>query len=345
MKSVKTVADLFCGCGGLSYGFMQAGYKSLLGVDNDRKALDTYLLNHKGSKVICEDIRKVTATQIKEQIKNKKIDVLIGGVPCQSVSISGHRKADDPRNELFFSYTRLIDELKPKAFVLENVPGLIGLFGGKLKDALLEAFERHGYKTNFQILTASKYGVPQTRKRVFFVGLLDSKEFFQFPEESGKIITSMDAISDLPEIGIDDGNVYPGLPQSNYQKLMRKESKVLFNHQTTNHSDQTVKIISLVPDGGNYKDLPKELQDTRKVNIAWTRLNSKKPSHTIDTGHRHHFHYKYNRVPTVRESARLQSFPDTFIFTGNKTSQYKQVGNAVPPFLAEAIAKQLLKYI
>ena len=115
---------------------------------------------------------------------------------------------------------------------------------------------------------------------------------------------------------------------------MRKESKGIYNHQITSHSEKTKSIISLVPDGGNYKDLPLDLRETRKVNIAWTRLNSKKPSFTIDTGHRHHFHYVYNRVPTVRESARIQSFPDSFIFVGNKTSQYKQVGNAVPPLLA-----------
>ena len=119
----------------------------------------------------------------------------------------------------------------------------------------------------------------------------------------------------------------------------------IHNHELTNHSEKTVDIISLVPDGGNYKDLPTEFQKTRKVNIAWTRLNSKKPSFTIDTGHRHHFHYEFNRVPTVRESARIQSFPDNFIFKGSKTSQYKQVGNAVPPILAKHLAVQLKRYL
>ena len=126
-----------------------------------------------------------------------------------------------------------------------------------------------------------------------------------------------------------------------YQKLMRCNSSKIYNHQITEHSDKTKEIIALVPDGGNYKNLPHELQQTRKVHIAWTRLNSQKPSFTIDTGHRHHFHYKWNRIPTVRESARIQSFPDDFIFLGTKTSQYKQVGNAVPPLMAEAIAKKL----
>jgi DNA (cytosine-5)-methyltransferase 1 len=345
MKSDKTIIDLFCGCGGLSFGFMKVGYKVLLGVDNDPKALQTYLHNHRDSKIICGDIRNLTAKQITSITNHKKIDVLIGGVPCQGVSLSGHRKADDPRNELFFSYLRLINDLQPKAFVLENVPGLIGLFGGKLKDSLLEAFEKYKYKTTFEILTASDFGVPQMRRRVFFVGLLNSKEKFEFPKPTGKTVTCFDAISDLPENSIEDGAAYPIAPLSDYQNFMRIKSSGIFNHEITKHSDKTIEVISFVPDGKNYKSLPEELRDIRKVNIAWTRLNSQKPSLTIDTGHRHHFHYKYNRVPTVRESARIQSFPDDFIFTSNKTSQYRQVGNAVPPLLAEAVAKKLLEYL
>jgi len=134
-------------------------------------------------------------------------------------------------------------------------------------------------------------------------------------------------------------------PKSEYQKLMRKDSIYLYNHVTTIHKEQTKRIIAMVPDGGNYKDLPEELWQTRKVNIAWTRMNSQKPCFTIDTGHNHHFHYRANRVPTVRESARIQSFPDSCEFIGIKTSQLKQVGNAVPPLLAEAIAKKVAHVI
>ena len=126
---------------------------------------------------------------------------------------------------------------------------------------------------------------------------------------------------------------------------MRKGTNKLYNHEITNHNNRTKEIIALVPDGGNYKDLPIELQETRKVHIAWTRLNSARPSITIDTGHFHHFHYQYNRVPSARESARIQSFPDTFVFLGNKTSKLKQIGNAVPPLMAEAIANEILKQL
>jgi len=157
--------------------------------------------------------------------------------------------------------------------------------------------------------------------------------------------TSKDAISDLdfiPDDRVLGENIEYALPaQNNYQKKMRSNSKHLLNHSVTIHKDRTKEIIAMVPDGGNYKSLPEELWSTRKVNIAWTRMNSKRPCFTIDTGHNHHFHYRANRVPTVRESARIQSFPDDFEFIGIKTSQLKQVGNAVPPLVAEAIAVKI----
>jgi len=192
---------------------------------------------------------------------------------------------------------------------------------------------------------ASDFGVPQNRKRAFFVGIQNNVEFI-FPNAISKEkVTAKEAISDLPNSTLEDGSNYPISIQSAYQELMRKESKGIFNHQITLHKEKTIKIIDLVPDGGCYKDLPEELQQTRRVNIAWTRLNSNKPSFTIDTGHNHHFHYEFNRVPTARESARLQSFADDFVFLCSKTSQLKQIGNAVPPLLALAIAEELKKYL
>ena len=321
----KTVVDLFCGCGGLSYDFINAGYEVLLGVDNEPKSLETFKKNHKNTSVICGDISKIGKKEITAVTGKRKIDVLIGGPPCQGVSISGHRLKEDARNELFSSYLRILSELKPKAFVMENVPGLIGLFNGELKDILLEKFNEYGYEVSYKILRADHYGVPQTRKRVFFVGLKKGAKF-EFPDAMAEnSVTCLEALSDLPEYSIKDANKYVLNASSEYQKLMRKGSKGIFNYEITDHKDRTKQIISLVPDGGNYKNLPLEFRDTRKVNIAWTRLNSQKSSLTIDTGHRHHFHYEFNRIPTVRESARIQSFPDSFILIGNKTSQYRQV--------------------
>jgi DNA (cytosine-5)-methyltransferase 1 len=337
--------DLFCGCGGLSYGFERAGFNILLGIDNDAKALETFELNHKGSQSICGDITKVTyENDIKPLIGNKTVDIIIGGPPCQGMSLSGPRKFDDPRNKLYLSYIRLVDEMRPKMFVIENVPGLVGLFGGQIKDNIIEKFEDMGYEIQYRILCASDYGVPQSRRRVVFVGSRIGK--FNYPSTDYETVTCSMALSDLPPLidGLgEEPMAYETLPTNDYQVLMRTRSLEVHNHIAAKHSDRVKEIISLVPDGGNYKDLPEKYAHTRNFHVAWTRFASDKPAPTIDTGHRHHFHYKYNRVPTVRECARLQSFPDDFLFLGNKTQQFRQVGNAVPPLMAQKIAEQVLE--
>ena len=339
------VIDLFSGAGGLSYGFESVGFNVLLGIDNDEKALETFEFNHKGAKSICGDITKITYERdIKPLIGGECIDVIIGGPPCQGMSLSGPRKFDDPRNKLYLSYIRLVDEIKPKAFVIENVPGLVGLFGGQIKDSIIEKFKLMGYNIKYKILCAADYGVPQNRKRVVFVGM--KKGEYHYPAPLGEKVTCSMALDDLPplEDGLGEDNVpYATEPRNEYQKLMRANSTSVRNHIAAAHSDKVKEIISLVPDGGNYKDLPEKYINSRKFHVAWTRFASNKPAPTIDTGHRHHFHYKYNRVPPVRECARLQSFPDDFIFLGNKTQQFRQVGNAVPPLMAQAIAEKLKK--
>lgn len=171
------------------------------------------------------------------------------------------------------------------------------------------------------------------------MGLLNADESFTFPEpvvSQENYITCEDAISDLPELqGIkgDLEQVYPSPPDTDYQKLMRKNAKSIQNHIGTIHDAKTLKFIAMVPEGKNYRSLPEEFSGIYKYHEALTRYHRKKPSLTINTGHRSHFHYEYNRIPTVRESARLQSFPDEFVFYGTKTQQYKQVGNAVPSLL------------
>ena len=337
------VIDLFCGCGGLSYGFEKAGYNILLGIDNDKMALKTFEYNHNNSKSICGDITQIGYKEIKKIIGNKKIDVIIGGPPCQGMSLSGPRQFDDPRNKLYLSYMRLVNEIRPKAFIIENVPGLISLFGGQIKENIITKFSQMGYDIKYKIVCSADYGVPQMRKRVIFVGVKGKNDFI-YPKENKNYVTCEMALSDLPPLVDTIGEEhmdYAKQPQNNYQKLMRSNSFEVLNHIAANHSEKVKHIISLVPDGGNYKNLPEEYRLSRNFHVAWTRFNSQKPAPTIDTGHRHHFHYKYNRVPTVRECARLQSFPDDFVFWGNKTQQFRQVGNAVPPLMAQAIAEQL----
>lgn len=339
------VLDLFCGCGGMSLGFEQAGFRVLLGIDIWKDALQTYIHNRKEVKTLCADISILTGNDIENVIGGASVDVIIGGPPCQGFSVAGKRIVDDERNKLYKGFVRMVDYFRPQAFVMENVPNILSIGGGAIKDAIVEDFTKLGYTVEYKVLTASDYGVPQNRRRAIFVGLRNGLHFtFPEPLQTAKV-TSEEALSDLPENSVEDGATYPLAPNSDYQKVMRNNSTALYNHQATEHNQKTIDIISLVPDGGNYKDLPIDLQATRKVHIAWTRLNSKKPSFTIDTGHRHHFHYSYNRIPTARESARIQSFPDDFIFTCSRTSQLKQIGNAVPPLLGKAIANKLLEQL
>ena len=354
MKTLNFI-DLFCGCGGFTQGFVQAGYNPLLGVDMWNDATTTYKHNFPTSEVINDDITNISTAELLKAAKAtaSEIDGIIGGPPCQGFSISGKRLIDDPRNVLYKSFVEFVGEVQPKFFVMENVPGLVSMAKGEVKDAVIEDFSSRGYNVSWKILASDDYGVPQHRRRVFFVGLnrdVFGDRFFEFPLPfEGSKITCKDAISDLDfisdEIALPDEVPYAFGPASEYQKLIRKDSTVLWNHVATIHNPKTKEIIAMVPDGGNYQSLPQELWSTRKVHIAWTRMDSSKPCFTIDTGHNHHFHYRANRVPTARESARIQSFPDKFRFLGIKTSQLKQVGNAVPPLLAQALATEIAKLL
>lgn len=340
-----TFIDLFAGCGGLSLGFEMAGFTGILAIDNWKDALTTYSHNRKSARTLCGDLAVIDPYKIKEEYNISNVDVIIGGPPCQGFSVAGKRIIEDERNKLYKAFVGFVACFHPQAFVMENVPNILNIGEGMVCKSIINDFERLGYKVCVQTLTSSDYGVPQNRRRAVFVGLADGRNFV-FPEPlKMKKVTSFEALNDLTEGTIPEGAPYPNESTSDFQRYARKNSNGVYNHEITIHNDKTKEVIAMVPDGGNYKDLPLELQQTRKVHIAWTRLCSTKPSITIDTGHRHHFHYKWNRVPTVRESARLQSFPDDFIFLCSKTSQYKQVGNAVPPLMAKAIAEQLSRIL
>ena len=228
--------------------------------------------------------------------------------------------------------------------------------GGIGAKRVVEDFAKIGYRMVPKLLYAPDYGLPQIRKRVFFVGLRDTDNDFVFPSptvEKEHYITCEEAIGDLPSLQKPDGEIiygedfqdYVTEPQNDYQKKMRERSVKVQNHIGSIPIEKTKRMISLVPEGKNYKALPEEYRGMYKYHEALTRYHSKKPSLTINTGHRSHFHYKWNRIPTVRESARLQSFPDDFIFYGNKSEQYRQVGNAVPPMLGQVVAEALIPYL
>lgn len=339
------VLDLFCGCGGLSLGFKRAGFTIAGGIDSSVPSIDTFNENIGNGRTI--DLAEADwVKKAENELNLSSLDVLVGGPPCQGYSLTGTRKFEDERNQLYNSMFQAIEAFSPKVVLIENVRGMATLYGGRAKDQVLQNFEDNGYSAVHTIFDSADFGVPQHRKRLFFLAtkLNTPLVWPARTNERDTYITCKDALSDLPSMEnnmTDSEGNYKTPPQTTFQELMRQGSLIATNHQPTIHKQFVIDTIKQVPEGGNHKDLPPGVGESRKFNEAWTRYHGDKPSRTIDTGHRNHFHYKFDRVPTVRENARLQSFPDAFLFKGTKTQQYRQVGNAVPVFLAQAIAKSI----
>ncbi len=343
------VLDLFCGCGGLSKGFEMAGYNIIGGVDFNKEAIDTFNKNFTNAKGICGDILNINEEEIKKNFGDfKNIDVIIGGPPCQGFSSANRNKVeDDPRNKLFFQFVKFVDLIKPKAIVIENVRGIVTQDNGYAKNTIYDIFTSRGYNVTHKILDASDYGVPQKRLRNFFV-ITKNKEFnFDKIKKNINKVTVQDAIGDLYELENMDGNAFKSNTNkmSEYAKMINNNSKI-FNHEVRYPAKIVQERISYVKQGENWQVIPTELfknQRNNRHSSAYKRLNEKDVSVTIDTGNSHsnYFHPLYNRIPTVREAARIQSFPDDFQFLGSRTAQYKQVGNAVPPLLSYAVANEL----
>lgn len=359
-KRQMGVFDLFCGCGGLSVGFQMDGYEIAAGVDHDDAALATFKANFPRSQCLSADLAaKGIGRQLKERIGGPEVDVVVAGPPCQGFSLTGPRNFDDPRNQLYLAVFETVKAMQPAAFVIENVRGMASLYGGQVREEVIHRFDKLGYSTVAKVLCAADYGVPQIRHRLFFVGLKSeiTSELGDFifplpthgPGRSLPFVTCRDAIGDLPPLHPPDFgaevSVLESESDSDFQSAMRRNSNKLYNHVATRHTDIVRQVIALVPAGGDHKDLPHGVGEHRRFNEAWTRYHPSRPSRTIDTGHRNHFHYELDRVPTVRENARLQSFPDRFRFVGTRTQQNRQVGNAVPPLLVKAIANHLRHWI
>lgn len=331
------IIDLFCGIGGLSLGFEQAGFEVVSAVDMWADAVKTYNHNRKEKVAEVISVEDFNVKELPELIERVKITGIIGGPPCQGFSTVGKREVEDPRNKMYLEFYKAVKLANPDFFVIENVKGMLTLNKGAFVKDLLKRFgEGLGYTINYQLLNAADYGIPQNRYRVFYVGIKNKK--FVFPKPFDYKLTAKDGIGDLEGSTCEK---YGSNPQNEYQKELRGTMSKPLNQEYTNHTEQTISIISQVPDGGNIKDLPAEIWHVRKYNKAFERMGTFKPSNTIDTGHRNYFHYSEPRIPTVRESARIQSFPDNFEIIGTRGSQYKQVGNAVPPMLARIIAETI----
>lgn len=336
------IIDLFCGIGGLSLGFEQAGFEVVSAIDMWDDAIKTFNHNRKEKVAKTISVEEYNDVELPAIAASNRITGIIGGPPCQGFSTVGRRDIDDARNKLYLEFYKAVKIAHPDFFVIENVKGMLTLNKGAFVRDIIERFgpDGLGYSISYKLLNAADYGIPQNRFRVFYVGI-KGKEFV-FPEPYGYRLSAKDGISDL--LGSDNTH-YGSEPQNDFQREMRGDQKHPINQDYTEHSEQTVRIISMIPDGGNIKSLPPEYWQVRKYNKAFERMSSERPSNTIDTGHRNYFHYAEPRIPTVRESARIQSFPDSFEILGTRGSQYKQVGNAVPPVLARLIAEEIKKQL
>lgn len=349
------VIDLFCGCGGLSLGFKEAGFDVIAGIDWKQPAIDTFNRNFGNGRGFCRDLTTEKDSLFASIGINNHVDVIIGGPPCQGFSNANRWEDEekDPRNKLFFQYLAFVDRYNPSVVVIENVKQIITKNNGFALKKITALFTQRGYFVSHKILKAINYGVPQDRQRNFFV--MTRGEPFSFdslipvPGQS----TVFDAISDLYQFENQPRSSVYCLPEADYpayQTSMHATNLEIFNHKITYPAESTQEKMRHVPQGGNWEDIPPELFKTVRNNrhsSAYKRLAENAPSCTIDTGNAHsnYFHPLYNRIPTVREAARIQSFPDDFIFEGTKSEQYVQVGNAVPPLLAKALALAIMRFL
>ncbi len=343
VKHKYNVIDLFSGIGGFSKGFENEGFDIKLGIDNWPIALKTFKTNHKNTEILLEDLTKIKKNYYEDL--PYKVDIIIAGPPCQGFSMAGKRQEDDIRNRLFNEVVRAAKYTKAPIVIIENVVGLVSMKdidGNSVKDRIIHSLKEVGYDVDYKILTASDYGVPQNRRRVVFVAHKNNKAF-SFPKESVKKVTVGEALGNLPDV---ESKKYTK-PENNFQQYLESSSKKIYNHTKMNHSKAVSDRIALVPEGGNWRDIPPEhyrVGGTHSNN--YRRLDRSKPSITIKHATKSMIiHPVYDRVITAREAARLQSFQDDFFIEGSSFEQHQQLANAVPPLLGAAIAKAVREYI
>lgn len=343
--------DLFSGAGGMSLGAINVGIDIVLAIDNNDNAAKTFKRNHPSTEFILGDIRNIKTSDI----KHKDIFVIFGGPPCQGFSLSNTktRNENNLNNNLFEEFLRFVEDIKPTWFVFENVEGITTFNKGKTLNLIRTKFRYLGYKICDAVLYASDYGVPQHRNRFFMVGnKLDID--FEFPAKMNTVITVADAISDLPNLN--NGDKIPSSPYkklsnlSDYAKLMRVNSEKATQNLVSKNKDYVIERYKYIKQSQNWKAIPEELMTNyaNKNNChsgIYRRLDANKPSVVISNYRKNMLiHPLYNRGLSVREAARLQSFPDDFVFEGTLTYIQQQIGNAVPPLLAEVIFKKILTY-
>lgn len=350
-----TSIDLFSGCGGLTVGFDMAGFTSVLACDFWEPANLTFKHNFPKCQLHEGDVKDLDEKRLHQYIG--KVDVVIGGPPCQGFSAAGKQWIDDPRNRLFVEFIRIISLVKPKYVVMENVPPILTLASGRFLREIVATYNKHGYEVKANILNARYYGVPQERRRAIFLAWKKGFKEPQYPTPQVlPYVTAKDALSDLEAESYADKQPYRSQAHSEYQKWTRNPQGLLYNHVGTEISLLNQRRASEVKPGGNEQDLPSWLKlrsrrinpNLKKISTGYRRLQANKAANTIIKAsglESQPLHYRFNRQLTVRELARLSSFPDSFVFQGSTRDQKGQIGNAVPPLLAFAIAKEIKKVL
>ena len=372
--------DLFSGAGGISVGLGDAGYDVLLANDQNSASAKTYRRNFPEHQFIEGDVRDVSGAEImrKTGLVNRGLDLLIGGPPCQGFSIIGSRVELDPRNDLFKEFLRIGGELKPRALVMENVPGMATLGGGTILRHVLDGFKAIGYRVSFAELLAAQYGAPQMRWRMVFIAFredlgIPSNMGFPKPthgprgigelvpnctisaQDTKGFVTTREAIGDLPSLEAGQSRSdYLGKATCSYQRRMREGAgRELHNHYAPNLSKQNLERLAALSAGQDWRDLPVELlpegmklakrkDHTRRYSrMTWDGIPRSIITRFRDPKSGEYTHPDQHRTISIREAARIQSFPDRFVFEGSHSEQYDQVGNAVPAILAEAIGREV----
>lgn len=359
-----TAVDIYAGCGGLSAGLHEAGFRVAYALDINRHACDTHAHNFPDTTVDCADVRTISGSRI-SAVAGGPVDLLAGGPNCQGVSQRGLRNPDDPRNFMFAEYVRLVSEVRPRMFLMENVPGLAHRHNFEVLGNIFESFQRLGYRCAADVLLAAHYGVPQLRYRFVMAGTRgDEPLTLPAPTHDGAgglfgapLVTAWDALSDLPAVDArrqkDTPLEYASDPVTEFQRYIREGSDAAHNHICSATEDINLTRASYVPEGGNWKNIPADVLPDRFFvcrmtdhSTTYARLRRDQPGFTITSQFGNitagaFTHPLSNRSLTIREGARLQSFRDRFVFLGPRNSQYRQIGNAVPCLLARAVGEHL----
>jgi DNA (cytosine-5)-methyltransferase 1 len=341
------IMDLFAGVGGLSYGFSKIPEFNIVAANEIEKDIAAaYFLNHPNVTMLNCDICSLTDHMLHDALGGKKIDIVVGGPPCQSYSTLGKRQMDDRAN-LFIQYKRVLGILRPKAFIYENVVGLLSMNQGRLFNTVLSEFSELGYELKYKVLNAVNYGVPQFRERVILVGFLGENKY-EFPEPTHgeglkPYVTLKDALGDLPPLSSGEtNNTYLHEPDNDFLRFVREGSEQLTEHTAPRNGEHLIRIMQALKEGQSKDDLPEEIRPKSGYGNTYAKLWWNRPSTTITRNFAcpsssRCIHPRDSRAMSIREGARLQSFPDTYKFYGSDSMKRLQIGNAVPPLVPYSV--------